>query len=119
MPFAASDVSSGGRIVPTPGAVNQCCRARCVKDVIPRGMADGVIIGVSLSRGIAHGTAYVLATAAEFASPMLAIAEPDIPSEIDRWNGALSHSPPLLSATQSYVQGQLGDHAVDILVAHV
>jgi phosphotransferase system enzyme I (PtsI) len=83
------------------------------------GMADGAFIGVSLSRGIAHGTAYVLATAAEFASPMLAIAEPDIPSEIERLKEALAEALTQLSAIQSDVQGKLGADAAEIFDAQV
>jgi len=82
-------------------------------------MADGPILGVSLSRGIAHGTAYVLATAAEFASPMLAIAEPDIPGEIERLRGALAEALTQLSAIQRDVQGKLGDDAAEIFDAQV
>jgi phosphotransferase system enzyme I (PtsI) len=82
-------------------------------------MAEGIIWGLSLSRGIAHGTAYVLVTAAEGAGPMLAIAEPDIPSEIERLKGALAGALTQLSAIQSDVQKTNGADAAEMFDAQV
>ena len=82
-------------------------------------MAEGLIWGVSLSRGIAHGTAYVLATAAEGAGPMLSIAEADVPSEIERLKGALAGALTQLSAIQSNARETGGADAAEILDAQV
>ena len=78
-------------------------------------MAQGVISGISLSRGVAHGTAYVLATAAEYAAPMLTIAERDAPKEIERLQGALADALTQLSALQGDVQERLGADAAAAL----
>lgn len=76
-----------------------------------------LLVGVSLSRGIAHGTAYVLATAAELAAPMLAIAESAVIEEVKRLEVAVSAASAQLSALQNSVQQKLGVDAADIFNA--
>ena len=82
-------------------------------------MAQGLISGISLSRGVARGNAYVLATAAEYAAPMLTIAERDAPKEIERLQGALADALTQLSALQRDVQERLGADAAEIFNAQV
>jgi len=82
-------------------------------------MAQGLFSGISLSRGVARGTAYVLATAAEYAAPMLTIAEQDAPGEIERLQGALAEALSQLSALQRGVKKRLGADAAEIFTAQV
>ena len=82
-------------------------------------MAEGLLSGISLSRGVAHGTAYVLRTAAEYAAPMLSIREADISGEIDRLKTALADATTQLSTFQIGVEQRLGAEVAEIFSAQL
>jgi phosphotransferase system enzyme I (PtsI) len=82
-------------------------------------VAEGLFSGISLSRGVAHGTAYVLATAADYAAPRLSISEEQVLAEIDRLRAVLVEAIAQLSTFQQGVQQRLGPEAAEIFSAQL
>ena len=75
--------------------------------------------GASLSRGIARGRAYVLATAADRASPKRAVLASEVPAELSRLKAALGEAHLQLTALQKNLRERLGVKAADIFNAQV